>query len=177
MGPKLEHKTQHLKQTDLSSTFPIYDAVNSDFLPLSNLCICLIPTKLVGVGNKFGDKCCVHCTINLQPQASPYLLPKFRGLVPTVWRREGVERGAVGVSEDGGEDGAEEEGAGAPEGRVDAARVARVEVQQLDAAGGLERAVHVPQVLRVHQGQGGAVCRGGGRFSRGWVTTTRSVVR
>ena len=87
--------------------------------------------------------------------------PKFRGLVPTVWRREGVERGAVGVSEDGGEDGAEEEGAGAPEGRVDAARVARVEVEQLDAAGGLERAVHVPQVLRVHQGQGGAVCRGG----------------
>ena len=45
-----------------------------------------------------------------------------------------MERGAVGVPEDGGEDGAEEEGARAPEGGVDAARVVHVEVQQLHPA-------------------------------------------
>ena len=90
-----------------------------------------------------------------------------------------MQRGAVGILEDGGEDRAEEEGARAPEGGVDSARVAHVEVEELHPvprkksfliiatvsytpqltipAGGLEGAVHVPEVLAVHQGEGGAV--------------------
>ena len=45
-----------------------------------------------------------------------------------------MKRGAVRILEDGGEDGAQQEGARPPEGRVDAARVAHVKVQEFDSA-------------------------------------------
>ena len=48
-----------------------------------------------------------------------------------------MEDGAVRVLEDGGEDGPQQEGARPPEGRVDAAGVAHVKVQELNSAGGI----------------------------------------
>ena len=90
-----------------------------------------------------------------------------------------MECDAVRILEDGGEDGPQQEGASPPEGRVDAARVAHVKVQEFHSAVGnnsffstvfgnirplftsparvLEGPVHVPQVLAVDEGEGGAV--------------------
>ena len=46
-----------------------------------------------------------------------------------------MEDGAVRVLEDGGEDGPQQEGARPPEGRVDAAGVAHVKVQEFHSVG------------------------------------------